>query len=59
FYRIGRIAYLVGVSFWEGTVKDGIKEIYGRDACVPFGQECLIPNMDAPEVSPDIEKEGD
>jgi hypothetical protein len=49
----------VGVSFWEGTVKDRIKGIYVRDACVPFGQECLIPNMDAPEVSPDIEKEGD
>ena len=58
-HRIGRIAYLVGVPLWEGTIKDDLKGVYAADACVPFGQECLIPDMDAPEVSADMEKEPD
>ena len=45
--------------FFDNHYKDDLKGIYVRATCVPFGQECLIPNMDAPEVSPDIEKEGD
>ena len=56
-HRIGRIAYLVGVSLWDGTIKDELKGVYPADACLPFGEECLIPNMDAPEVKPDIETE--
>lgn len=58
-HRIGRIAYLVGVRLWEGTIKDELKGVYPADACVPFGQECFIPDMDAPEVGPEIEKEAD
>ena len=58
-HRIGRIAYLVGVSLWEGTIKDELRGVYPADACMPFGQECRIPNMDAPEVSPHIEEQGD
>jgi len=58
-HRIGRIAYLVGVPLWEGTIKDELRGVYPSDACRPFGQECRIPNMDAPEVSADIEKRGD
>ena len=56
-HRIGRIAYLVGVELWDGTVKDELKGVYPDDACLPFGQECLIPDMDSPEVKPDIDKE--
>ena len=56
-HRIGRIAYLVGVSLWDGTIKDELKGVYPADACLPFGEECLIPNIDAPEVKPDIETE--
>ncbi|MGD9046380.1 MAG: monovalent cation/H(+) antiporter subunit G [Desulfobacterales bacterium] len=56
-HRIGRIAYLVGVELWGGTIKDELKGVYPDDACLPFGQECLIPDMDAPEVKPDVEKE--
>ena len=56
-HRIGRIAYLVGVELWGGTIKDELKGVYPDDACLPFGQECLIPDMDAPEVEPDIGKE--
>jgi multicomponent Na+:H+ antiporter subunit G len=56
-HRIGRIAYLVGVSLWEGTIRDELKGIYPPDACTPFGQECTIPDIDAPEVRSDIEKE--
>ena len=58
-HRIGRIAYLVGARLWEGTIKDELKGVYPSDACLPFGQECLIPDMDAPEVGPDIEKRED
>ena len=56
-HRIGRIAYLVGVVLWEGTIKDELKGVYPADACLPFGQECLIPDMDAPEVKSKIEEE--
>ena len=56
-HRIGRIAYLVGVALWDGTIKDELKGVYPADACLPFGEECLIPNMDAPEVKPEIGKE--
>ena len=56
-HRIGRIAYLVGVVLWEGTIKDELKGVYPADACLPFGQECLIPAMDAPEVKSEIEEE--
>ena len=56
-HRIGRIAYLVGVTLWDGTIKDEFKGVYPADACLPFGEECLIPNMDASEVKPQIEKE--
>ena len=55
-HRIGRIAYLVGVRLWEGTVTDELEGVYPDDACMPFGQECLIPDMDAQEVSKDIEE---
>ncbi|MDJ0986518.1 MAG: monovalent cation/H(+) antiporter subunit G [Desulfobacterales bacterium] len=55
-HRIGRIAYLVGVQLWKGTITDELKGVYPTDACVPFGQECTIPNMDASEVSTDIEE---
>ncbi len=55
-HRIGRIAYLVGVRLWEGTITDELKGVYPADACMPFGQECLIPDMDAQEVSTDIEE---
>lgn len=55
-HRIGRIAYLVGVSLWEGTIKDELKGVYAEDACEPFGMECRIPDLDAPEVSPESEK---
>ena len=55
-HRIGRIAYLVGVDLWEGTIKDELKGVYPDDACLPFGQECLIPDMDAREVKPEIEE---
>ena len=58
-HRIGRIAYLVGVQLWEGTIKDELKGVYAADACVPFGEECLIPDMDASEVGVDMEKEPD
>jgi len=56
-HRIGRIAYLVGVVLWDGTIKDELKGVYPADACLPFGQECLIPDMDAPEVKPDLDIE--
>ena len=56
-HRIGRIGYLGGVALWDGTIKDELKGVYPADACLPFGEECLIPNMDAPEVKPHIEKE--
>jgi multicomponent Na+:H+ antiporter subunit G len=56
-HRIGRIAYLVGVRLWEGTIEDELKGVYPDDACLPFGQECLIPDIDAPEVSMDIEQD--
>ncbi len=55
-HRIGRIAYLVGVRLWEGTITDELKGVYAADACMPFGQECLIPDMDAQEISTDIEE---
>jgi multicomponent Na+:H+ antiporter subunit G len=55
-HRIGRIAYLVGVRLWKGTITDELEGVYPADACLPFGQECLIPDMDAPEVSTDIEQ---
>ena len=58
-HRIGRIAYLVGARLWDGTIKDELRGIYPADACLPFGQECLIPDMDAPEIGADIEKEFD
>ncbi len=56
-HRIGRIAYLVGVRLWEGTIKDELEGVYPADACLPFGQECLIPDMNAPEVGPDSANE--
>jgi multicomponent Na+:H+ antiporter subunit G len=55
--RIGRIAYLVGVALWDRTIKDELKGVYPADACLLFGEECLIPKMDAPEVKSNIEKE--
>ncbi len=55
-HRIGRIAYLVGVELWEGTIIDELKGVYPADACLPFGQECLIPDMDAPEIPSDINR---
>jgi multicomponent Na+:H+ antiporter subunit G len=58
-HRIGRIAYLVGVRLWEGTIKDELKGVYPDDACVPFGQECFIPDIDATEIGVDIEKKVD
>ena len=57
-HRIGRIAYLVGVKLWDGTIKDELKGVYPPDACLPFGQECFIPDMDAPEVKPDMDEDG-
>ena len=56
-HRIGRIAYLVGVKLWDGTIKDELKGVYPPDACLPFGQECFIPDMDAPEVTPDMDED--
>ena len=55
-HRIGRIAYLVGVRLWEGTIKDELQGVYPSDACLPFGQECMIPDIDAAEVGVDTEK---
>jgi multicomponent Na+:H+ antiporter subunit G len=48
-HRIGRIAYLVGVPLWEKTVADEFKGAYPPDACKTFGQECVIPDMNAPD----------
>ncbi len=48
-HRIGRIAYLVGVPLWVKTGKDELKGIYPPDACVKFGEECIIPDMNAPD----------
>jgi multicomponent Na+:H+ antiporter subunit G len=48
-HRIGRIAYLVGVPLWEKTIADEFKDVYPPDACTTFGQECVIPDMNAPD----------
>ena len=48
-HRIGRIAYLVGIPLWEKTVADEFKGAYPPDACSKFGQECIIPDMNAPD----------
>ena len=48
-HRIGRIAYLVGVPLWKKTVADEFKGAYPPDACKTFGQECIIPDMNAPD----------
>jgi multicomponent Na+:H+ antiporter subunit G len=48
-HRIGRIAYLVGVSLWPKTVKDELQNVYPPDACVGFGQECIGPDINAPD----------
>ena len=48
-HRIGRIAYLVGVPLWRKTVADEFKDVYPPDACKTFGQECVIPDMNAPD----------
>ncbi|KPJ77335.1 MAG: hypothetical protein AMJ54_08540 [Deltaproteobacteria bacterium SG8_13] len=48
-HRIGRIAYLVGVPLWKYTVADEFKDAYPPDACKTFGQECAIPDMNAPD----------
>jgi multicomponent Na+:H+ antiporter subunit G len=55
-HRIGRIAYLVGARLWDGTIKDELRGVYPADACLPFGQECLIPSMDSPEIGTDKKK---
>jgi multicomponent Na+:H+ antiporter subunit G len=49
-HRMGRIAYLVGVPLWDQTLVDELQGVYPPDACKPFGEECIIPDMDAPEV---------
>ena len=48
-HRIGRIAYLVGVPLWSKTFKDELQNVYPPDACSGFGQECLGPDMNAPD----------
>jgi multicomponent Na+:H+ antiporter subunit G len=48
-HRIGRIAYLVGVPLWHRTRKDEMQGVYPPDACVKFGEECIIPDMNAPD----------
>lgn len=48
-HRIGRIAYLVGVPLWRKTAVDHLKGVYPPDACSKFGQECVIPDMNAPD----------
>ena len=53
-HRIGRIAYLVGVPLWKGTVRDEFKNAYPPNACVPFGQTCVIADLDAPEDHTDM-----
>ncbi len=49
-HRIGRIAYLVRVPLWRGTIKDELQDVYPPDACSPFGQVCVIPSMDGAET---------
>ena len=48
-HRIGRIAYLVGVPLWFKTVKDELKGVYPPDACSTYGEECIIPDINAPD----------
>ena len=48
-HRIGRIAYLVGVPLWHRTHKDEMKGVYPPDACAKFGEECIIPDLNAPD----------
>jgi multicomponent Na+:H+ antiporter subunit G len=48
-HRIGRIAYLVGVPLWPKTFKDELQGVYPADACVKFGEECIIPDINAPD----------
>ncbi len=48
-HRIGRIAYLVGVPLWKNTIADEFKDVYPPDACKTFDQECVIPDMNAPD----------
>jgi len=48
-HRIGRIAYLVGVGLWGKTIKDELKGVYPEDACGRFGEECIIPDVNAPD----------
>ncbi len=55
-HRIGRIAYLVGVPLWKGTIKDEFKNVYPPDACLPFGEVCVIPDMNAVEVEAEREE---
>jgi multicomponent Na+:H+ antiporter subunit G len=48
-HRIGRIAYLVGVPLWPRTGVDEMQGVYPPDACVKFGEECVIPDLNAPD----------
>lgn len=48
-HRIGRIAYLVGVELWEKTIADDLEGVYPEDACGRFGEECITPDVDAPD----------
>ena len=48
-HRIGRIAYLVGVELWDKTLKDELQHVYPEDACGRFGEECIIPDVNAPD----------
>ena len=48
-HRIARIAYLVGVPLWHKTIKDELKGVYPQDACIKYGEECFLPDIDAPE----------
>lgn len=46
-HRIGRIAYLVGVPLWKKTIADELVGVYPPDACKKFGDECIIPDINA------------
>ena len=48
-HRIGRIAYLVGVPLWKNTIADEYKNAYPPEACQKFGQECVVPDINAPD----------
>ena len=52
-HRIGRIAYLVGVPLWHKTFMDEMAGVYPSDACAKFGEECIIPDLNAPELRKD------